>query len=523
MKIYCVAICGKGVGNLAVFLKKQGHDVYGSEYSENTFYPPIANLIKDSEILVDFGFDPEKITKDYDLIIIGGAAFIHDPNNPQIARAKDLGLKVISFARGIGEFISKENHIEVVGNHGKTTTTSLIAWCLRACQEDASYFIGEAPLGFDSSIHSGTSKWSVAEGDEHPTLGVEPGGKFLYHKPKHILFTSSDWDHKNVYRTEDEYLESFLELFRIQPEDGYIIACLDGINVLNTLSKTSNLNPINLYSVGPFKEVNTDFDNKRIERKLNDRLDEVKLVYPGVYGRLSDLYYIAEVDYKWKPDATRFFAKKISIQNRKIDKVGYFETPMIGQIGLENSLAGISALMTFGFNVDGIKEGISTFKGAKRRLELVYNRDYKVINDYAHSPIKIKSSLKSIRTKYPDNKIFVIFHIAQSALKEEKTFTQLKNIFNLADFVIIPKVFADPNSNHQLTGKDYRDLLKQGALKEDSYLKPNNVFYTPLDIQLRSVLENNLSPNDVVVVMSSGDSNELIELSKGIQLRRETL
>lgn len=523
MKIYVIAICGKGTGNLAVFLKNQGHEVYGSEYSENTFYPPISDLIRESGIPVDFGFDPNKITRDYDLIIIGGAAYIHDPHNPQVAKAKELQIRTISFAKGIGEFISKENHIEVVGNHGKTTTTSLIAWCLKTCKEDVSYFIGEAPLSLESSIYSGKSKWSVAEGDEHPTLGVEPGGKFLYHKAKHIVFTSADWDHKNIYHTEDDYIEAFLELFGILPEDGRIIACLDGINVLKTLSKTSTRNSINLYTIGPFKDFKKDIEIDKLEIKLNKKLNDIEKTYPSLYERLLDLYYISEVDYKWKPDATRFLVGRINIQNRKTDKVGYFETSLIGQIGLENSLAGISTLLSLGFNIDDIKEGISTFKGVKRRLELIYNREYKVINDFAHSPIKIKSSLKSIRTKYPDNKIFVVFHVAQSALKEEKTFTQLKNAFNLADFVIIPKVFADSNDKNKLTGKDYRDLIKKGAIEEDSYLKPSNVFYTPLNIQLKSVLENHLSPNDIIVVMSSGNSNEFIELSKGIQLNRRII
>lgn len=516
MKIYFIAICGKGVGNLAIFLKRQGHDVKGSEMSENTFYPPIADMIVDSEIPVDFGFDPEKITEDIDLVIIGGGALIHDPNNPQIAKAKKLGLEVISYAAGIGRFITKEENIEVVGNHGKTTTTSLIAWCLKACKEDASYFIGEAPLGFDTSIYSGESKWSVAEGDEHPTLGIEPGGKFLYHNPKHILFTSADWDHKNIYKTEDEYIKTFLDLFKIQPKDGQIVACLDGINIINILTQTSSENKINLYTIGVYKESQNQIDVSVIETNLNDRLNEIKILSPKLYERLDELYYMAEVDYKWKPESTRFLIKKINVQTREEDKVGYFETSLIGQIGLENSLATISTLLTFNFDIEGIKEGISTFQGARRRLQLVHNRDYKVINDYAHSPIKIKSSVKSIRTKYQDNRIFVLFHVSQSGLKEDKTFQQLKSVFNLADFVIIPKVYADPNAETPLTGKDYRDLIRQGAVEGDDYLKANNVFYAPLNVQVQSILENNLRQNDIIVIMSSGDSNELVELSKGL-------
>src|SRR5688572_14433520 len=108
MKIYFIGICGTGVGNLAILLKNQGHEVIGSEVSEKYFYPPMSDLLKAHKIPVAMGFNPEEITPDLDIVIMGGAALIHDPNNPQVQKAKDLGLRLISYARGIGEFVSKE-------------------------------------------------------------------------------------------------------------------------------------------------------------------------------------------------------------------------------------------------------------------------------------------------------------------------------------------------------------------------------------------------------------------------------
>ncbi len=518
MKIYFIAICGKGGGNLAVFLKKQGHEVYGSEYSEKTFYPPIADIIKDNNIPVDFGFDPQKITNEYDLIIVGGAAFIHDPKNPQIAKAKELGLKMMSFANGIGEFIAKEEAIEVVGNHGKTTTTSIIAWMLKYAGEDASYFIGEAPLGFEFSVYSGESKWSVSEGDEHPTLNVENGGKFLYHKAKHILFTSADWDHKNIYKTEKSYLEAFQELFAIQPPEGRTIACLDGKKIFNVLSKSKVKTPLSFYTIGKFKELKTPMTEDQIDEDILISLSNYKVENEVIMQKSDYLYYIGEVDYKWRPDSTRFLVKRINISSSEVDKIGYFETQLIGQIGLENSLAALSTLLTLGFASSKLKEGLAQFKGAKRRLELILNREYKVINDYAHSPIKIAASLKAIRTKYYDNRVFVIFHANQSGLQVKNTFNDLKKAFNLADYVLIPRVIPDINSTDHFFGKDFRDLIKEGAQSEDNFLKSSNVYYTPLGVQMQSVLENNLKLNDIVLIMSSGDTRELIELTKGLRI-----
>jgi UDP-N-acetylmuramate: L-alanyl-gamma-D-glutamyl-meso-diaminopimelate ligase len=517
MKIYFIAICGKGVGNLAIFLKQQGHDVYGSEFSENTFYSPMADYIKDVGIKVDFGFDPEKITKDIDLVILGGATFIHDQNNPQVAKAKELGIETISFASGIGRFISQEENIEVVGNHGKTTTTSLIAWLLNGAGKNPSYFIGEAPHGFENSIHRGDSKWFVAEGDEHPTLNVEPGGKFLYHHPKHIVFTSADWDHKNIYKTEEEYLNSFRELFKIQPKDGIIVSNLDGIKTKEVLNSIDNKNKVILYTISVFNEIKANETENEIDILMQKELKTLKTKFENLYKNLDSIFYIASIDYKLKPDTTRFLLKKIS-KNGECERINNFETPLIGQVGLENSIAAISTLCSLGIDIEKIKKPLENFQGAKRRLELVYNREYKVINDFAHSPIKIKSALKAIRSKYYDNKIFVIFHITQSGLKEKQTFNQLKKAFNYADYVIIPKVTSTGRNAKEFFGRDYRDIIKQGAEEETQFLEPKNVYYTPLLVQMRSVLENNLSPNDIIVIMSSGDANELLDTVIGLRI-----
>ncbi len=519
MKIYFIAISGKGSGNLAVFLKQQGHEVYGSEYSEKTFYPPIADLIRENRIPVDFGFDPDKITPDIDLVILGGAALIHDKNNPQVKRAKELGIEIITTARGIGRFISKDNHISVVGNHGKTTTTALIAKTLISCNEDASYFIGEAPFEFANSIYSGTSSWSVAEGDEHPSLGQEEGGKFLYHKPKHVVFISADWDHKNVYQTLQSYLDAYIQLMKILPSDGKLIACLDGINVCEVLQQSRIPNPITFYTIGELKNVVSNVESHVLDNNIDLLVKEYAERFPDVLKQANYVYYIGEVDYRWMPDSTRFLVKRYDLNTKNKEKIGYFETHLIGQIGLENSLATIATLLTLGFDIEGIKKGISEFKGVRRRLEMIYNRDYKVINDFAHSPIKIKSTLQAVRTKFYDRKIFVIFQVGQSALKEKRTFYELKNVFNLADYVIIPRVIPDVSAPEQIFGKDYRDLIKAGASEGQSFLKPQNVFYTPLTTHLKSVLENNLGHNDVIVIMSSTDNTEIIELVKGLQVK----
>ena len=521
-RIYIIAICGKGSGNLAVFLKNEGYDVSGSEYSESTFYPPVSKILVDSGIYVDLSFDPNKITNDVDLVILGGAALIHDINNPQVKKAKEIGIPVISFARAIGMFISKGNHISVVGNHGKTTTTSLLTKMFVESGIDVSYFIGEVSQDFEFAMKNGTSDWSIAEGDEHPSLHQEPGGKFLYHKPKHVLFTSADWDHKNIYKTERSYLDAYLELFRIIPSDGVVVASLDGANVTRVIEESKIRNKIVFYTIGSYKDIIPSNADEFILSKIN-QLTETR---PAFLDFTDEIFYVDDVDYKWKDDLTRFLLKRIDLKDLSITRYGMFETKMIGQIGLENALAALSSAITFGLPVDNIRTALANFKGAKRRMEIVYSGDYIVIDDYAHSPIKIKNSLRSIRTKFFDKKVFVVFQVGQSGLKEKNTFIQLKKVFNWANFVIICKVDPDLDSEEKLYGKDYRDLIRSGAAEVESsemrFLEPNNVFYAPLEGQVRSIIENNLSRGDVIVIMSSSNNTVIKELVLSLRVSERT-
>lgn len=521
MKIYFISICGTGVGNLAILLKNLGHDVKGSEHSEKVYYPPISDLLKKNKIPVTLSFDPNEITPDLDLVIMGGAALIHNPENPQVKKAKELGLRVISYARGVGEFLAKENNIEVVGNHGKTTTTALTAWCLKQCGIDISYFIGGAAIDFQETIHSGKDPWSVCEGDEHPSLGQEPGGKFLYHNPKHVIFTSADWDHKNIYTTELEYLDTFNQLFKQIPEEGLITACMTGKNVLEVLKSTKN-NKINLYTIGDFRETSFEQKNRsfeEIEAAIKDKVKSYVDQNPTVFEKVEKIYFVDEIDYKWRLNASRFRVKVLNSKTGDVENLGYFETSQIGPIGIENSLATISCLHGLGFELSCIKNGISSFSGVHRKLEIVHNYDYVVINDHAHSPIKIESSLKAVRTKYSDSRIFVIFHVNQSGLKERKTFEQLRNVFNLADYVLIPRVTPEMNSSEPIYGKDYINLIKEGA-QSARFLKASNVYYTPVITQMKSVLENNVSKNDVVLIMSSGDAREFIDVARSLKINK---
>ncbi len=519
MKIYVVAICGVGVGNLAMLLKEQGHDVRGSEFSEKTYYPPMSELLNQSGIIVDFGFSSDCITRDIDLVILGGAALIHDKNNPQVAKAKELGIRVISYARGVGEFIAKEKSIEVVGNHGKTTTTALIARTLQECHADPSYFIGGAPIGFDKTVYAGAGDWSVCEGDEYPSIGQEPGGKFMYHAPRHILLTSADWDHKNIYTTKSSYVDNYIKLLDILPADGTVTACYNGIDVFKVLKHAQN--NINLYTLSLFSHYNPAHPPSSIacHKDIREKVTHLQKNHKEVYKRMGRIYYVHDIDFQWKGSATsKFKLACYDVKSNDVKDLGSYETVLIGLIGIENSLACIATLHGLGFDTDCLQNGIKAFAGVRRKLEVITtHNEYTLINDHAHSPIKIRSALRAVRLKYPKSKIFVIFHVVQSGLKEEKTFHELSDAFNRADYVLIPRVYPDTSTRKKFYGKDYKEVIQQGT-QESEYLKPGNVFYTPVITQMKSILENNIKKNDVVIVMSSGDVQEFIVLCTKLRI-----
>ena len=218
--IHFIAIGGAAMHNLALAVaSKAGYKVTGSD--DEIFDPALSHL-RDAGLLPDeMGWHPERITPDIDAIILGMHA---REDNPELVRARELGLKIYSFPEYLYEQTKDKIRIVVGGSHGKTTTTSMILYVLARLGIEADYMVGAQIEGFERMVRlSDTAKYAVFEGDEYLTSPLDLRSKFLWYHPHVAILTGIAWDHINVFPTFDQYVETFRKFVKsIEPNGSFI-------------------------------------------------------------------------------------------------------------------------------------------------------------------------------------------------------------------------------------------------------------------------------------------------------------
>ncbi len=459
-KIHFIGIGGSAIAPLAIMLHSQGYEVSGSDYN---IFDPALSLLNKNKIDWYEGFKPEKI-KDVDLIIIGGSILMKDKKNPEYLEAKKLKKQIESFTYLIDKHIIKKESIVVCGTYGKTTITSLIAWILEVAGEKPSFLIGGLPLNFDYGIRKTQSNYSVVEGDEYAaSFGFNMNPKFLHYSPKHTVITAAQWDHVNMYPTEKDYIYAYKKLSKlVEKNKGRIYFSTNGENnkkVLETYSGQSK-----------------------------------------TYGIKKGDFSIEDI--KFEKDKSTFLVK----DNKKDENVGVFETPLIGMHNVENCLVSIALSYDLGIDTEKIKYALKTYKGVKRRLEIIgeNSKGTIIIDDFAHSPIKAQSTLEALRTRYKNNKIITVYSPRVSERESKDTLKWYEETFKETDHIIIPKITVKKS-----TQKEYRihgiDIID--AINKDEKSK----HYLPKEEQILDFLKKESSNNTIIIFMSAGGWGDLME------------
>jgi UDP-N-acetylmuramate: L-alanyl-gamma-D-glutamyl-meso-diaminopimelate ligase len=462
-RIHFIGIGGSAIAPLAVEMSKSGYTVSGSD--ANVFDPALT-LLNNNNIDWYEGIKPEKI-KDADLIIIGGSMLMKDGENPEFVEAKKSGKQIESFTYLIKKHIIKEESIVVCGTYGKTTITSLIAWILETANLNPSFLIGGLPLNFEYGIRKTNSKYSVVEGDEYAaSFGFDMTPKFLHYNPKHTIITAAQWDHVNMYPTEESYIDAYKKLSKlVEKNNGQLYLSQNGEN------------------------------NEIVQREYNGKSQ--------TYG-LKHGNFTAE-NIEFTEEKTSFSVKK---ENQL---VGSFETQLIGLHNIENCLAAIALTWDLGIDLEKIKEGLKTYKGVKRRLEHVgtSSKGAIIIDDFAHSAIKAQSTLEALRTRYKKNKIITIYTPRVSERESKDTLNWYQKTFENTDHVIIPKITVKKS-----TQKEFRihgiDIIN--AINKDE----NSKHYFPKEEQILNFLKESSNKNTVIVFMSAGGWGDLMKKALNI-------
>jgi len=441
MKYHFIAVGGSVMHNLAIALKKKGDEVTGSD--DHIFEPSRSRLAKYSILPEEEGWHPEKITNEIDIIILGMHA---REDNPELNRARELGLKIYSFPEFLYEHAKNKKRIVIGGSHGKTTITSMIMHVLSEQGIEFDYMVGAQLDGFEVMVRlSDSASYVILEGDEYLTSPLDRRPKFHLYKSDIALISGIAWDHINVFPTFDIYLEQFRIFVDMISDDGVLIYCSEDEHVKNVAKNAQN----------------------------NFR----KLPYGiPVHSIVDGVTFIGSED----------------------DKVGL---QIFGHHNLLNLHGARKVCFELGVSEKQFNTTMESFKGASKRLELIGgNSTTTIYRDFAHAPSKLAATVKAIKGQYPDKRFVACMELHTYSSLTKDFISLYEHTMDDADIACI---YYNP---HTLKIKKL-SYIDPEEIKRMFQRPDLNVFVDSGDFQKWLVdLKGN---NDVILLMSSGDFDGL--------------
>jgi UDP-N-acetylmuramate: L-alanyl-gamma-D-glutamyl-meso-diaminopimelate ligase len=397
--IHLIGICGTAMASLAGMLKERGFRVTGSDAAA---YPPMSDFLRGLDIPVAQPFDARNLEPRPDLVVVGNAM---SRGNVELEHVLDERIPFCSLPQLLhDEFLRGREVLVVAGTHGKTTTTSMLAWIFHSAGLDASFLIGGIAENFGSSFHLGQGKHFILEGDEYDTAFFDKGPKFLHYFPDSIILTSVEFDHADIYKDLDAVETAFKRLVNLIPRRGRIVA-FDG--AVGDVSESPSLErclakafcPVERYGAGP----------KAQWRVKNLRLDP---------GRTS--WAVLRNGQPWAE----------------------FEFELAGEYNVWNATAAAALAFSCGISKESIAIALKTFKSVKRRLEVKAQvNGITIIDDFAHHPTAIAGTLKALRARYPGSRLWAVLEPRSNTLRRRVLQSALAKSLAQADQVIVAGVF----------------------------------------------------------------------------------
>ncbi len=447
MNVHFIAIGGSVMHQLAISLKRKGYVVTGSD--DEIFEPSKSTLEKENILPQKMGWDVNKITANLDAIILGMHA---KEDNPELQKAKALGLKIYSFPEYIFEESKDKIRVAIGGSHGKTSTTSMVMHVLKNADKDFDYLVGAALHGFEQSVNISDAPIIICEADEYPASVIDKRPKFHFLFPNIAVLTGIAWDHINVFPTFDFYLEQFkIFVNTIEPKGVLIYNASD-----ETLSKLIDKNKRSDIRYEPYSLPTYFIDDGKTE---------------------------------------------VIIEGEKSSALRVF-----GNHNLLNLHAAYLVCKELGVGVQVFIKSIANFEGAAKRLELVTENDnHNIYRDFAHAPSKVKASIDAVKQQFPNRKLIAVLELHTYSSLNENFMKEYNGVMDNADTAII---FY---SSHALELKRMPELLpemvKRGFSKKD--LIVINTKET-----LGKILSKENYSNSNLLLMSSGnyDGLDILEI-----------
>src|SRR5262245_13065929 len=438
------------MATLAALLKRRGYDVRGSDQN---VYPPMSDFLAAEGIPILTGYAADHIGSDVDLVVVGNAV---SRGNVELERVLERKVRYCSLPEAIRDhFLWGARSIVVAGTHGKTTTTSLTGWLLTSGRLDPTVLVGGIALNFGdagSSYRVGSGRDFVIEGDEYDSAFFDKTAKFLKYLPDVAIVNNVEFDHADIYADLDAVLLAFRRLVNLVPRNGLLLVGADSSHAAG-LAK---------HAVSPLE----------------------------TFGTSPDATWQA-TDVEAAEGLTRFKVR------RRGESFGGFASPLLGVHNVRNAVGAIAVGSHLGIPAGDLADGLRTFKGIKRRLEVVGTADgVTVMDDFAHHPTAVHETLSALRSGYPSNRIWAVFE-PRSASSCRRVFQDdFARAFGAADEVIVAAVFRSslPDS----------ERLSAEQLVEDLRARNQRARYIAAVDDIVGTVVDEHRRGDIVVLMSNG-------------------
>jgi len=450
--IHFIGIGGIGMSGLSLIMQGKGFNVQGSDISNNKNI----ERLKKEKIKIFLGHSKKNL-KEATIAVISSAI---KSNNPELIEAKRKKIPIIKRGKMLANIVSLMKNIVVVGSHGKTTTTSLIASIFQETKLDPTIINGGVINSIKNTAKLGKSDWSILEADESD-------GSFVHIAPTYSIITNIDREHMDFYKSMNDLKKYFIEFVNKVPSFGKSFICIDNKMNIELIKEIRNKN---FYTYGEKK--NSNFRIKNI--KQNKKYSE--------------------------------FNVDVSLPNKKILNIKKIKIPLLGIHNIRNSVGALGVALSVGIPVQKIKKGLMNFRGVQRRFNKIFtynNIDF--YDDYAHHPTEIKVVLQGVKKVFGKHDKVCIFQPHRiSRLKDlKKEFTYS---FKDADTVILCPIYTAGEKIN--LGFSYDNFAKE--IIKNSKVK---LFMVKNNLQLAKFLKQNMYGKKIVVGMGAGSiSNWIKEL-----------
>lgn len=440
MRVHFIAIGGSAMHNMAIALHKKGFKVSGSD--DEIFEPSKSRLAKYDLLPQKIGWQQASIDKNIDAVILGMHA---KPNNPELLKAQELGLKIYSYPEYIYEQSKNKKRFVIAGSHGKTSITAMVMHVLQKANLDFDYMVGAQLEGFETMVRLSEASMIIIEGDEYLSSPIDRRPKFFWYKPQYTVISGIAWDHINVFPTFEDYLNQFKQ-YLTSLEKGAEVYYYEGDKILKDIVESNR----------------TDVEKIPYQSHTHKTLNGTTVLLAG--------------------------DQEIPLQ-------------IFGTHNLQNLSAAKAICLAAGVSENKFYQAIKSFKGAAKRLELIaQNETCRIYKDYAHSPSKLKATTEAVKAQFPNKKLVAVMELHTFSSLNKEFLSQYSDCMSSADMAL---VYYNPKA---IKHKGLEMIESQEV--QDAFL-PSKVQVFNESNAIKTCIENTNLNQSILLLMTSGNFDGL--------------